>query len=453
MTKKLPTTLLMACLTVATWLPLNAQGDNPSNLTELLVSKGILTSTEVNSLNTTDPATEKALVALLVDKGVISSAEADSLAMSSRSSMLASSSSAAGSTSSASPAPETESTLVKAKDKAVKTLTISGRIQGQWDVLSTSYDNAPDPDSENNLFLRRLYLGAEAKFADNLKGYINMDLGNGADGDAQLEKAVIEAGLSEHHTLTVGFQKVIFGYEEYTSSSKMKAVERSVGTRYFTEDFNARHAGVFFSGAYDSGLIFDLAVTNPEGNSVSASSGTDSLAYWGRLGWNGDIGDISVSTGVAGGYIPDIRVNGKADTVWNAYANLNTGPFNLLVEFLGATAEDAKLTGGDAQPITFTFLPSFQINDSFEVVLRYSQIDSDGGIGADISRVFRRAPENGSALYDDVQAYYIGGNWYIRGNTLKLSAGYEWAKFEDNLTGTQGDADGEGFRTRLQLLF
>ena len=221
MTNKQLNTLLSCFLTVALWLPLNAQDSTPSNLTELLVSKGILTSAEVNSLQRTDPSTERALVDLLVDKGVITVAEANTLASTPAPALARAPD--------PTPAPSTEkSTLVKAKDKAVETLTISGRIQGQWDLLSTSYDNAPDPNSENNLFMRRLYLGAEAKFADNLKGYINMDLGNGAEGTSELEKAIIELGLSEHHTLTVGFQKVLYGYEEYTSSSKIKAVERSI---------------------------------------------------------------------------------------------------------------------------------------------------------------------------------------------------------------------------------
>ena len=438
--KNLKNAILVSALTTALWLPLGAQAGSSATLTELLVQKGVISQAEANSL--TGPAS-LGLVDLLVAKGVLSEAEAGSLQVPTQST-----------TAVASAAPVSsgdDSFVVKAKEKAVKSLTFSGRIHGQWDLLSTDYDNASSPDDENNLFLRRVYLGAKAGFGEGLSGTINGNFANGADGTAELEKAIVEWEFSDNHTLAAGFQKVPFGYEETTSSSKIATVERSVGTRYFTEDLDlgARHTGLFLSGEYESGLYFALAATNSEDNNVSGSSSTDEIAFWARVGWEGEVAGGKLDAGVAAASIPDTLSNGETDTVWDLYANFKTGNFNLFAEVLGG-----KLAGaGDAKPVSYTILPSFKINKQFELVGRFSHIDADGGIGADISSVFRRAPENGGARFDEVSAYYVGGNWYIRGNTLKLSAGYEWASFEDNLTGSQGDADVDGFRTRLQLLF
>ncbi|MEX0322869.1 MAG: porin [Puniceicoccaceae bacterium] len=431
--------LLAATLVTSTWLYANPQ----QSLADLLVKKGVITQAEASGISPSG-VVQSGLVNLLIEKGVISAAEADSLAASAPAPAPAPIASAPAS------APK-QFTL--AKDKLVTGLTISGRIQGQMDVLSTDYDNASDPGSETNLFMRRIYLGASAKFADNLSGTVNANFAK-TSGTGKIEKAVIEYGMGDYHTLIAGYQKTPMGFEETTSSSKIAAVERSVGTRYFTEqlDLGARHTGLFLEGEYDGGMYFTIAATNPVQGAVSSSSSTDKIAIWANIGWEGDVGEGTLNTGAGYARVPETLSSGNTDSIWNLYANYNAGKFNILAELIGADLEGAGYMG-DASPIAFTLLPSFKVSDDIEFVARYSQVDADNGIGADISSTFRRAPENGSAKYNDVQAYYLGGNWYIRGNTLKLSAGYEWAKFEDNLSGSQGDADVSGFRTRVQLLF
>ncbi len=416
---------------------------NAKTLADLLIEKGLITESEASGLKDTGDSN---LVDLLVTKGIITSAEATALNATGP---------AQSSAPVAPPATSDKQFAVKAKEKAVESITISGRLHGQLDALSTDYDSASDPGSETNLFLRRVYLGVTASFSDNLKAVFNANFANGAEGTGEVEKALVEYGFSDNHTFAAGFQKTPFGYEETTSSSKIKAVERSVATRYFTEqlDLGARHTGLFLEGEYDSGLYFGLAATDPEQNNLSASSSTDKVAYWGRVGWEGEVSGGDLDAGVAIARVPGTLNAGTTDTVWNAYANFSAGNFGIMAELLGGNIESEGSNGGDAKPLGYTLQPVFMVNEDFEIVARYSHLDADGGIGADISSTFRRAPENGGAGFDDVTAYYIGGNWYIRGNTWKVSAGYEWAKFEDNLNGSQGDADVSGFRTRVQLLF
>lgn len=440
--------LRVTTLLITTSLAFGAQADSGRTLTELLVEKGVITESEAASVGRQAP---DGLIELLVAKGVIS---ADDAAMLEGAPRVAQ---APQPSEQASPATRGSSSreIVKAKDKAVETLTISGRIQAQWDLLSTQYENAEDPRGENNIFMRRIYLGVGAQFADGVSGTFVTDFGTNAAGSGETEKAIIDIDLSDHHLLTVGYQKVPFGYEETTSSTKLLAIERSVATRYFTEqlELGSRHTGIYLNGEYDSGIYFSVAATNPRAFSVSASSDTDRLAFWGQAGWSGDVGRGSLNVGLAGGHIPGSRDLRYDDRVYNLYANVNLGSFALMTEILGGVIEGARADGSDAKPLGFNILPSWKFNDKWELVGRYAYLESDEGIGVDISTGVRRSAENESALYDSVEAYYIGGNWYIRGNSLKLTAGYGWGSFKDNLTGTQGNADVQGFRTRLQLLF
>lgn len=234
--KSLKNTILATTLTTALCLPFGAQAETGQTLTQLLVEKGVITQSEAGNLSGTAPA---GLVELLVSKGLLNEEEAAGLTVAESPTSTV-----------AKAAPSEKAFTVKAKDKLVESITFSGRIHGQWDLLSTDYDNAGNPDDTNNLFLRRVYLGAKAKFAEGLSGSINANFANGSDGTAELEKALLGWDFADNHTLEIGFQKVPYGYEETTSSSKIATVERSVGTRYFTEDLDlgARHTGLFLSG-------------------------------------------------------------------------------------------------------------------------------------------------------------------------------------------------------------
>lgn len=413
-----------------------------ATLVDFLVRNGVLSQEQAAQIETQPgAAVAPALLDALVSSGAISSTQAAELRAAPRASQPA-------------PAPADRTPVVRPKEKLVDTLTVSGRVHLQGDFLSTDYAFEDDPRDERNLFLRRVYLGATADFTERVSGTVNANFGTDASGTAQLEKAVVDFELTEDLTLTGGLQKAPFGFEETTSSSRILTVERSIATRYFTEqiDYGARFTGLFLSGAYDSGLYFDAAVTNSDQGKVASSSTNNELALWGRAGWKGDAGPGTLNIGVNGGRLEDQRADNVTDFVWGAYANYKVSDFDLTFEYLGGSFENAAF-GSDANPVGLYLTGGWQLNPSIQLVGRISTLEADGGVGADISDTFRRAPEAGSANYDEARAYYIGVNWFIVGNTVKLTSGYEFVEYEKNLTGEQGNADAEGFRTRLQLLF
>jgi hypothetical protein len=271
----------VTALLISSSLALGAEPGSGRTLTELLVEKGIISETEAAQVQSGTPA---GLVELLVNKGVISTDEAASLG---RADQTRSHPQPASK-----PAVEKadRSLVVNTVNEGVRNLTFSGRLHAQWDLISTDYERTADPDSVNNLFLRRIYLGATMDFADGLSGNINGNFANDAPGTSNLERGFIQYALSDHHQLRVGYQKVFLGYKEVKSSSEIYAVERSVATRYFTEDLamGARHTGLFLNGEYDSGIYFNLAATNSEANNISGPSSTDAIALWAQLGWQGD---------------------------------------------------------------------------------------------------------------------------------------------------------------------
>lgn len=325
------------------------------------------------------------------------------------------------------------------------------------DWLDTHYGDNADAERERNMFIRRLYFGVEANLAENISGKFVADFDNDAEGIGDVETALITLGLNPYHSLSAGYTKVPFGAEETTSNKSIPAVERSIVTNYFSNQlgYGARFTGLFFNGQYDNGSYFELALTNAEGKTVSASTRSDSFATWGNIGWTGTFGSLSLDTGLVHGYIPDMRQDGLEDHVLNAYMKWDADRWHVLTELYYGDLENAQADGnGDSNPLAYHIMPVYRLSENFDLVGRFASLDTDMGVGADIGTVFRRAPELGGADYDRARAYYLGGNWYIHGNSLKLSAGYEWVQFDKDFSGQdKGDANSHGIRTRLQLLF
>jgi hypothetical protein len=90
------------------------------------------------------------------------------------------------------------------------------------------------------------------------------------------------------------------------------------------------------------------------------------------------------------------------------------------------------------------------ITKAFEGVARYSYVNSDGR-GVNLSDGIKYAPSGGTM--NKMQELYLGGSWYIKGNDVKLQAGYIIGQSVDTTAGTTAKAKTDGFRSQLQLNF
>jgi hypothetical protein len=364
----------------------------------------------------------------------------------------------------------TSNTFVTPAAKSVKALAIKGRIQAQVANLSTDIDGGvADPVSTQHFFLRRVYLGVKAQLAGDFSANLNYDFAG-----STFDEAFIQWSGNEWFVTDVGLRKAPIGLEEWgTSSGKLKAIERSPVTRYFVEGNNGRRlgAGSYRQGVYvgretKTGFNYTLAVTNPERDESSAgAAGTggatnNTFAYWANVGYSGKFGaENTYRVGASYGLLPDqggtsntALGTGEDINVYAIYADTTFGAFSLIGEFWGAKVDQGAVAANtDANPTGFYIQPSFKFTPELEGVIRYSYVDSDGR-GVSLSDGVRPAPSGGTM--DKMSELYLGGNWYIKGDDVKLQAGYIYAKSEDTVAGASGPkATASGVRAQMQVQF
>ncbi|HTB81117.1 MAG TPA: porin [Opitutaceae bacterium] len=410
----------------------------------------------------------KALLDALVKKGILTDDEAKQIAADVAQS-------------------ENKTDVATSGGKFLQKVIISGRIQSQFADIGTSINGAPKVPATQHFLMRRVYLGAKADLGDGFSGTFNYDFANGS-----LDAAFISWKQSDALAVDVGFRKVPFAYEEYTSSASLNAIERSPATRYFVETNNGRRLGAgsyregVFVGGTQQGVFYNVAVTNPErdefssisinsshanasnpanngGVQGSGDSTNNNFAYWGNLGYGGKFDGGTYKAGIEAGYLADqggtsntALGTGHNLTVYGVLADVTYQDFNLQGEYLwgddqqGSANRSTPTTFKDADPNGFWIQPAYKFGD-LQAVVRYSYINSDGR-GINVSDGTRSAPSGGTM--DKMSEWYVGGNWYIRGNDLKLQLGYIHAESKDSVTGASGPkATADGVRSQLQLNF
>jgi phosphate-selective porin len=359
--------------------------------------------------------------------------------------------------------------------KSTKQLRLSGRVQTQFDGLSTDASGAgADPAAINRFQLRRVYLGVDAKLAEDWAGSFHYNFANNTIDKAFVQWTGGEL-FGQDLSIDAGLRKVNLGYEETTSSARLKAIERSVATRYFVESNNtrrlgagSRHIGVFADLNPDSrsgktpGLYAGLALTNPDrqDNNSATNSTNNTLAGWADVGYYFKINaDTNLKAGAALGYLPDqgdvLGVDGNDTTVGSFYADFNFKRFNLAGEALLAQVENVAAGADDHSVFGYWIQPSFKATEKLEFVARYSFVDTDGR-GLRLSDVVPAASSLGSAAVtrDQVEEFYFGANYYFLGTDVKLSAGYVFAQTDGSIdAASTRDEEVRGIRSQLQVLF
>ncbi len=393
----------------------------------------------------------KALIDVLIQKGILNNEEAAKIEKELVKSNAAVDASTSGS-------------------KYLGKLTISGRFQVQFADLGTDVSGAAtQPAATDHFLLRRMYLGAKAEMGNGWSGNLNYDFAN-----ASFDAAFIQWKQSDQMILDIGFRKAPIGLEEWdTSSGSLKAIERSPATRYFVEANNGRRLGAgsyrtgVFVGGSESGFFYNFAITNPERDEFSSLNGNsdpgvqgsgtaanNTLSYWGNAGFKGKLTNGTYKFGVSAGYLPDqgglTLGKGNNLTVYAIYGQVNSGNFELAGEYWGGNNENGATATTSAKPTAFWIQPSYKLTSLFEGVVRYSYVDSDHR-GVNLSDGIRSAPSGGTM--EKMSEWFIGGNWYFRGNDVKLQLGYIHGEAKDTVTGATAKATTDGMRSQMQINF
>lgn len=395
-------------------------------------------------------AQDRQTLDLLVSKGLITRAEADSI--------------------------RKGDTKVTPKEKGVKSLKVSGRIQGQYEYIDNDEDGA-DLSAKSSFLMRRIFLGAEADLGAGWKGELVADFANSKGG--YLEKVYISKKLDFgflNGEANFGYRKVDFAVEETTSSSKLLSVERSLATRYFAEGNDGRklglagrHTGIYWSGKVNTvdGLTYGLSVTGSYNNnptSLPANAGND-LLYCANAAYAAKLDSVKIAVGANLAYTNGMNVDAfkpnRQGGVFgiNPYVKASVDNLDLWGEFLLANVEDGIKSGSstkDATPMGANLGAEYKFDagdlGKFAPTVRLSWLDTDGR-GIKASDGVRDA--NAQTVYARGKSVYAGINWYIKGNDIKYQLGYEFAKLDGSPYGasTSGSANANAVRTQIQVLF
>lgn len=355
--------------------------------------------------------------------------------------------------------------------KSTDRISVGMRMQMQYASLDTDVKNAAvGPAATDHAFLRRMYFTLKAGLGGDWGVTMTYDFAGGSYDDAFAEwKPTPDIAFN------FGLRKVNVAFEERASSGDIRAIERSSVTRYFVESNNGRRLGAasyrigaFLDGKKEVtqtlGIIYSAAVTTPERGetfaaaSASGDAATNRPALWATFGVTGKLeNNGSWIAGVGTGHLPDQGGAGTTNlgrgfdlSLYSVFANMTTGRFTFMGEYLTADVERGRNATTDASPKGFFLQPTFYLTEAIELVARYAALDSDRR-GLTLSDVIRSAP-NGGTMNKSVE-WYLGGNYYLRGNDLKLQLGLVAGKTKETLTATPAEAKVFGARSQMQIHF
>jgi phosphate-selective porin OprO/OprP len=380
-------------------------------------------------------ASNDALLDLLVKKGVLTQSEASAVAAELKE--------------------EEKGVSFSAKGKETVKLRFNGRMQFQYDQLDGDYGPYGDQPFTNHFYFRRLFLGAKASLENGMYAETVLDFAGDDAPELAFEKAIFGYEISDALDVTLGYQKVPFGFEETSSSSKLPTVERSAVNRFFADDidFSSRHTGIHLSGDLHGGFSYAVAGVNAaqgEGSKLlETSNGSNDLALFGRVQWSGE----GLTVGVDGGAQPNNDVVGNDVTAFTGYVNYKLDGLNLLGEYFTADMDNAEDVSG------FALRASYRL-DKIEPVVRYSHVNTDAFV-IDMPELIRRGPENTDETIggtdddtiisgdNEIDSFYVGLNYYYS-PAVTFMAGYEMAEGEAE---NGDDYEIDGLRARVQLLW
>jgi len=353
------------------------------------------------------------------------------------------------------------------KEDAAKRLTLSGRVQVQYEgaqVESTGSTPFTKPAGTNDFILRRVYLGAKADVGDGFSGELVWNFADGSNG-GEFDKMVFTAE-TRYGKFDLGYQKVQWGQEENTSSSKLPWVERSLVTRYWAESnngrrlgFAARHTGIHYSNREILGeggqgtLNYGLSLVRSDHNanfSSNISAANDLGVYaFASVEWKpiGLTAGLNVAENKHSGQTTDATtLDDDHVRGYNPYLRWVSGDLTVLADFMDTEVKAGATT---RDPSGYNLTAVLKASEKLEYVIRYSALDTDGR-GVRVSDGLRNV--NGpSTNFNEMDSLYVGVNYYFIGDNAKIQAGYEAAQFETANGATKGKAD--VFRVQVQVLF
>ena len=187
---------------------------------------------------------------------------------------------------------------------------------------------------------------------------------------------------------------------------------------------------------------------------------SNKFAAYGAFGYGASFGTGatkgSYKVGYEAGFLPDqggpgaTIGRGQNISLNGVFGDLTVGGFRLIGEYETATVDSGVAIHQNADVKGYWIQPTYKLNAQWEAVAQYSFINS-GGRGVSLSDVVRSAPSGGTMNKAD--QLYLGFNYYIKGNDVKLQAGYVHGESNNTVTGGVAKAQTDGLRSEVTVQF
>lgn len=320
---------------------------------------------------------------------------------------------------------------------------LHGRYHTQGHVVDSAQGGAEGWET------LRARLGGRAVFLDHfvLGAIFNIktDEGGSFIDKENVDTLTLAWDPNDNIHLVIGQQKPGFTYEYTASSNKILTFERSLLVNQLAPE---KSPGISLEGRlkrfhYEAGGFSG----NPLGEDFDNFMGIAKLGYdfsdWSRF--------EKSSTHLHYLFNSEAESENAAPYRHSVAAgfDLQNGAYSSLIQLIYASGyEDTPDAWG------FTVMPAwYLIEDKLQVVARYQFANSRDPDGLRLQNRYERDAPNlaGDGYGERYHAGYLGLNWYLHGNKLKLMAGAEYAHMDGGLNGSE--YSGWTWMTGLRIYF
>jgi phosphate-selective porin OprO/OprP len=326
-------------------------------------------------------------------------------------------------------------------------LDLVGREQVEWFY----FDNQDKHDED--WINRRTRIGLKAKFLQTFTLHVETDL-NLQEPDplyTKLTDAYLKWSPSKEFNLVIGKQSTKFTLDGSTSSTQLITIDRSniANNFWFPEEYipGVSVNGELGNWLYNAGYFTSGEASREFGDFNAGSFGLVSLGY----NFGSALGVDKAILRVDYVYQDEDPGNTKGIPAAFTRNEEQVGSVNFLLENgrwgLGTDVVASKGYLGQPDNFGFQFMPSYYLADGWQVVFRYTYINSDSKNGIRFARYENRL-ESGRG--DEYNEFYFGVNKYFYGHKLKWQTGVQYTDMADSAH-DGGEYNGWGVTSGIRI--
>lgn len=309
------------------------------------------------------------------------------------------------------------------ENPVIQELALTGRYQGQYHW--TDADSGHFEGWEN----RRFRSGFDARLFHDFEFRAQFESDEAFDEVySQFTELYVAWNQSEAFKLTVGRQKPRFTHEWDTSSRNLITFERSMLVNQFKPNYTT---GISAAGKIGHWIYYTGVFSNTAEEVLGIGGGTSGILTVGydfKDAWHLDMAEWRVQ-GIYSSHSDEDRIWIYFDTGVATNLLLKKGKIGLNSELLFGTGDKSDALG-------VMLMPTYDLTKKLQIVGRYQLATSNEDNGLVGQRRYEN--DSGGGPGDLYNAAYLGFNYRIYGDKLKLLGGVEYANM-------QGDKGFDGF--------